>query len=146
MTTIGKMAQKAVSAVSCLAEVYADDVSLNASQIAERRGLSTALVGKLMTTLSSEGIVVGTPGRGGGFRLKNPPAELSLFDVVSLFGQVEKPMMCPLGASWCGNGPPCAMHQHILDLHEMMVTKLKEVNFEGFREMRPDVIKEEWLA
>ena len=69
---------------------------------------------KVLTTLSSLGLVDGTRGPGGGYWLKRPPDEITLLDVVSEFERTDAGIMCPFGPNWCGSGDPCPMHDSIV--------------------------------
>ena len=115
MTPYGKVAQAAISSASLLAEHYsaAGSKRLNSREIAERRQLSQAIVGKVLTTLSQVGIVTGSPGPGGGYTLARAPRLITLSEVVAPFDRLEDKLMCPFGKGWCGNGPQCPLHQQL---------------------------------
>ena len=134
MTPYGKTAQTAIAAVSRLAEVYDADrpVKLNSGQIAERRRLPQPVVAKLLTGLSQAGIVNGSPGPGGGYWLAKPPADVSLYDVVSVFEKLEDTVSCPFGPDYCGHGPHCPMHFDMLRIREQLVAFLKTTTFARF--------------
>lgn len=87
MTPYGKVAQAAISATSLLAEHYAAEGGkrLNSREIAERRKLSQAIVGKVLTTLSQINLVIGSPGPGGGYTLARPPQTITLSEVIAPF-------------------------------------------------------------
>ncbi|MSR41689.1 MAG: hypothetical protein EXS10_07280 [Phycisphaerales bacterium] len=56
--------------MSRLAEVWdGGNARLSASDIADARGLSRAMVAKLLVSLSQVRLVVGSPGPGGGYTL-----------------------------------------------------------------------------
>ena len=134
MTPYGKTAQTAIAAVSRLAEVYDADrpVKLNSAQIAERRRLPQPVVAKLLTGLSQAGIVHGSPGPGGGYWLAQPPADVSLYDVVSVFEKLEDNVSCPFGPDYCGHGPHCPMHFDMLRIREQLLAFLKTTTFARF--------------
>ena len=128
----GKMSQHAVSAVSYLAECHGKSIRLSSAQIAERRKLSQPLVAKILTTLSSAGIVDGIPGPSGGYALAREPAAISLADVVQHFESPDDAIPCPLGPGWCGVGPHCPIHDQINSLRDGTERLLLETNFGGF--------------
>ena len=100
----GKMAANAVSAAAYLAERYAEGRKpASSGAIARDRGISKPLVGKILSTLSNAGLVTGSPGVGGGYRLARPAAEIHLMEIVPLFEKVTDTVRCPFGADWCGN-------------------------------------------
>jgi FeS assembly SUF system regulator len=55
---------------------------LNATMLAEETGLPLPTVQKLVSRLSSAGLIESARGTGGGFRLARPPAAISLADIV----------------------------------------------------------------
>ncbi len=55
---------------------------LNATLLADETGLPLPTVQKLVSRLSSAGLIESTRGTGGGFRLARPPAAISLANIV----------------------------------------------------------------
>ena len=134
MTPYGKVAQAAIAAVSLLAEHYASGQGerLSSRQIAQRRKLSQALLGKVLTTLSQAGIVSGSPGPGGGYTLAKPPSEIRLAEVVGLFDRLDDTIVCPFGEGWCGSGPQCPLHEQLDSLRNQVVDFLENTTFAPF--------------
>ncbi len=127
-----KTTQNAIAAVSRLAETFADSECLVSSRdIAESRSLPIPIVAKILTELSRGGLIVGSPGPGGGYRLARPPAEVSLRDVVDLFER-ESPTACPYGPSWCGHGDPCPLHDSMIALRQKIDDYLSRTTFAVF--------------
>lgn len=129
----GKMANYAIASLSYLAANYdKENFKANSQTIANARNLSRPLVGKLMSQMSTAGLVNGTPGPGGGFFLAKPPSEISLLEIVRLFEKVEESLMCPFGPGWCGNGDPCPFHFELEDKRDEMLSWLSSTNLEVF--------------
>jgi len=128
----GKMSGCAVAAMSALAECHPDGVQLSSHQIAVARNLSQPLVAKVLTVLSQAGLVQGTRGPGGGYRLARPPGEITLFEVVDLFEGHRDPSACPFGPGWCGVGDPCPLHHVLVEMSESAASRLKKANFGSF--------------
>ena len=135
MNPYGKVAQAAISAMSCLAEHYTgeDSPRLNSRSVAELRQLSQAIVAKVLTTLSQVGLVTGAPGPGGGYSLAKEPKEITLHEIVSQFDRLEETLMCPFGPGWCGTGPQCPLHEELEELREKIATFLQQTTLERFR-------------
>ncbi len=131
MFTYSKLAQAGIAAVSYLA-AHAER-RVGSAEIAESRELSRQLVAKILTILSREGIVTGTPGPSGGYRLARPAAEISLLDVVGVFENLDHMVMCPFGPNWCGNGPKCPLHDTLVEMHQKSLDRLKEETFAQFQ-------------
>ena len=75
MFTYSKLAQAAIAAISYLATAAPENRLVGSAEIAEARELSRPLVAKILTILSREGIVAGTPGPSGGYRLARPDGD-----------------------------------------------------------------------
>jgi len=117
MIRFGKTAQTAISALSLLAEVYdGGKTKLSSPEIAQRRGLPRPIVAKVLTVVSSLGLVDGTRGPGGGYWLKKPPGEITLLDIVQEFERSDARFLCPFGPTWCGNREPCPLHEPMTKL------------------------------
>ncbi|MCW1924407.1 Rrf2 family transcriptional regulator [Luteolibacter arcticus] len=132
MLGYGKMSGCGVAAMSALAECHGEGVQLSSQQIAESRNLSQPLVAKVLTVLSQAGLVHGTRGPGGGYRLARHPSKITLFDVVDLFEGHRDPSACPFGPGWCGTGAPCPLHHLLADMSESAASHLKKANFGSF--------------
>ena len=135
MTPYGKVAQAAISATSLLAEHYSNEGGkrLNSREIADRRKLSQAIVGKVLTTLSQIGLVTGSPGPGGGYTLERPPHAITLSEVIAPFDRLEDTLMCPFGEGWCGTGPQCPLHQKLDRLRCQITDFLSHTTLASFQ-------------
>lgn len=124
MIGYGKMSGCAVSALSALAERHADSIALSSTQIAELRNYSKMTVAKVLTLLSQAGIVTGSRGPGGGYRLAKSPENIHLIDIVRVFESVDDCLRCPFGPNYCGDNPPCPLHDRLVSLREQYIQEL----------------------
>lgn len=130
----GKQTERAIAAVSRLAEVWdGGRTRLSATQIADQRGLPAPMVAKLLTALSQAGLVSGSPGPGGGYALAKAPDLINLQDVFRLFEREDLSDNCPFGGGVCGVGDPCPLHDRLVGLQSMTRRLLRETTFEIFR-------------
>jgi len=119
MLRCGKTAQTAISAMSLLAERFdAGKPRLSSEDVAKARKLPQPLAAKVLSILSTAGLVNGTRGPGGGYWLALPPREISLGDICARFEKESERVMCPFGPKWCGVGDPCPMHDDIVEMSE----------------------------
>jgi len=133
MLRYGKLARQAVSVISYLAERdQADAPAISSSEIGRARKIPAALAAKLLSQASSAGLVIGTTGPGGGYRLAKPPGEIRLIDIVSLFGRSQEESLCPYSLDWCGNGDPCPLHEGFVKLRENSRAFLEETTLAVF--------------
>jgi len=133
MLRYGKLARQAVSVISYLAERYqADAPSVSSSEIGRERKIPAALAAKLLSQASAAGLVLGTTGPGGGYRLAKHPGKIRLSDIVSLFGRAHQESLCPYSLDWCGNGEPCPLHEGFTRLRENSRAFLEETTLAVF--------------
>lgn len=130
----GKMSGCAVAAVSALSEVHAAGQNMNSAQIAASRNLSQPLVAKVMTHLSRHGVVQGSRGPGGGYRLARNPAAITVLEIVELFEGHRDVSSCPFGPGWCGVGAPCPLHDNLMAINESFAATLQGIDFAAFAE------------
>jgi Rrf2 family protein len=131
---VSKATRTAIAAMSRLAEVYDGGATrISASQIARDRGLKKPFVSKVLSELSRAGLVEGSTGPGGGFTLTRPPAEITVSEVMKLFGRAEAMAQCPFGGGRCGEGEPCPLHDTYLKAKESMLRFYEETTFDVFR-------------
>lgn len=119
--------------MSFLAQRYDEGKSrFNSEDIARGRNLPKPLVAKLLTTLSTAGLVNGTRGPGGGYWLAKPPSEISLADIAARFEKEQEAILCPFGPGWCGNNDPCPVHDDLFALNEQWNNFLVETTLAVF--------------
>jgi len=130
----GSAAQNAITAMTCLAEIYGvEGARLSSLDISKARSLPKPFVAKLLTILSQFGFVHGSPGPGGGYALAKPPSEISLYDVARIFERDDKNVSCPYGPDYCGHGPHCPLHHELLRFNEDMRKFMEKTTFDVFR-------------
>ncbi|MCC7337395.1 MAG: Rrf2 family transcriptional regulator [Pirellulaceae bacterium] len=136
-----KTTQNAIAAMSRLAELHADaSRSASSRELAESRNLPVPLVAKILTVLSRNGLVTGSPGPGGGYRLAKPPAKIRLKDVAVLFER-ETEGLCAYGPGWCGHGTPCPLHDSVSQMKEVFEEFLNKTTFAVFENSDPKPAK-----
>ncbi len=127
-----KTTQNAIAVMSRLAELYSDSTLVASSrELAKSRNLPAPVVAKIMTELSRGGLVSGSPGPGGGYRLARPPASISLKDVAVLFER-ETEGLCAYGPGWCGTKDPCPLHDSMVAMKQTFEDYLTNTSFAVF--------------
>lgn len=128
MTPYSKTAQTAIAAMSLMAEVYHADppVRLSSQQIAKARNLMQPVVAKVLSALSHAGLVTGSPGPNGGYRLTDLPEKISLLDISVLFDRREDALSCPYGKEWCKDDFKCPLHDQLEELRGGTIRFLEE--------------------
>jgi Rrf2 family iron-sulfur cluster assembly transcriptional regulator len=106
---ITKTGMHAVRAMVVLAQLP-EDAYAGAARIAREIGAPENYLGKLLQTLTHEGLVRSQKGLGGGFRLARNPKRISLFDVVDPIEHLHRWSECILGRAACSDAHPCTIH------------------------------------
>jgi Rrf2 family iron-sulfur cluster assembly transcriptional regulator len=132
MIRYGKTTQTAIALMSRLAEAYDEGRPLSSLAIARDRDLSQSLVAKLLTVLSQAGLVTGSRGPGGGYRLTQKPRAISLLDITRVFERSKGPFICPFGPGWCGRKEKCPLHDDYAKFVEQFEKHLRASRLDVF--------------
>ncbi len=129
----GKATETAIAAMGYLAEHFDDEgTKVSAADIADARGLQRPFVSKVLTELARAGLVIGTRGPGGGFRLARDPATIYLYEVSELFERSDGDA-CPFGGGICGEGEKCPLHDMFARVRAASDRILHKTTFGVFR-------------
>ena len=86
---------------------------LNATLLAEETGLPLPTVQKLVSRLSTAGLIESSRGTGGGFRLSRPPAAISLADIIeAIEGPIAMTACVDAGSHDCVVEGSCRVRPH----------------------------------
>ena len=114
-------------AIRALIRLYREMVksgseSVRLYDIAEKEGLPKPYLSRIFHTLTKARILSSQRGLGGGFVFRKPPEEITLWDIVSVFDDVEAYDECVIGWEKCEDYNPCPLHNKFKPIRE----KLKE--------------------
>ena len=95
---------------ACLRLATSRDRLLSSRRIAADTDVSERFLARILVELVGAGIVEARLGRTGGYRLRRPPADLTLRELVeAVEGQSSSPR-CVLRQQACQPGEPCSIH------------------------------------
>jgi Rrf2 family protein len=100
-------------ALRALAELAAlpEGATLLGKDIAQRAGVPSNYLSKILWTLGGEGFIDAIRGVRGGYRLRRRPEEIALMELVSLFDKPRTNRGCLLYEGRpCSDAEPCSAH------------------------------------
>lgn len=106
---VSKTARIALRAVLCIAEREASG-PVSARELARELDLPRNYLSKTLHRLVKDDILAATRGRGGGYLLAAPAADLALGRVVDAIDPEGPERRCLLGRPECSESQPCALH------------------------------------
>ena len=101
---------------------------LSAPRIAERMGIPVRFLPHVLSDLSRSGLVVGQPGRTGGYRLALPAAQIDLLRIVEAVEDAGAPTRCVLRGGPCGIDGRCAVHDAFAGATDVLRAELGRWN------------------
>lgn len=111
-TVLSQTAEYALRAIVALAED--PEIPWTAQAIAAKTLVPQDYLMKVLQPLVRTGLVTAQRGRGGGFLLTRPPAQISVLDVISAVDPLRRITRCPLGLKAHGT-TLCPLHRKLDD-------------------------------
>ena len=109
--TLGMRGDYAVRAMLALASVEDLDRPVSVRWISERMAIPVRFLPHVMTDLSRAGLVVGSPGRKGGYRLGRSAGKINVLEVVDAVDPAgDEVPRCVLRGGPCQPDGRCAVH------------------------------------
>lgn len=128
---ITKEADYAIRAVLCLAQNSRVPVRLSAADLSRQMDIPYRFLRNITRLLVEAGIVEARRGNGGGLKLRQPPAKLSVYDVI----QAVNPRSCILNdclqaKGRCPRNTDCPVHAQLVKLQDLVDSRLKNLRFD----------------
>ena len=102
-------------------------------QIAERQELSQKYLERILRTLAEHGLVEGTHGKGGGYRLNRRPEEYTLAEILNLTEGTLAPVSCmENGQCSCDRTQDCRTKPIWTELDNLIQNYLESVTLAAF--------------
>jgi rrf2 family protein (putative transcriptional regulator) len=124
-------------AIRALIRLYRDMVekgvrSVSIAEISEEEGIPRAYLARIFHMLARAKILTSQKGLGGGFKFRIPPEQITLWDIVKVFDNVDVYDECVIGWEKCSDEKPCPLHEKFKPLREglkdfLMKTTLTQV-------------------
>lgn len=105
-------AEYALRAMACMARF--PERPLTTAEIAQVTMVPPGYLSKVLQQLSKSGLVAAMRGLRGGYRLRRPPEEITILQVVNAVDPIERIHTCPLGLPEHGTRL-CRLHRRLDD-------------------------------
>lgn len=128
MLTISRKADYAARIVLYLA-MQPPGATITAREAAQERLIPPALARRLFSVLAQAGFLKGRQGKGGGFSLARPPAEINLREVVEA---VDGPIVlnrCAVEPQECPLMLRCPVHEQWVGSRQLLREYLSRIDF-----------------
>jgi Rrf2 family protein len=125
-----KRADYAIRAVLALGGAGPDE-RLSVRRIAAERGIPVRFLSQVMSDLVAAGLVEGTEGRTGGYRLAQPAAGISLLDVIEAIEGDSRRRVCILRGGPCRLEGVCDVHAVFAAAQEQTLRTLSSATIAG---------------
>ena len=122
MLVYNKPSQYALCALSYIANAGPQAVC-QAEVVAEKESIPRPFLAKLLKQMVQQKILRSIKGPGGGFILNKSPEQITLYDIVSVFENLDDDFSrCAIGWTKCSDTTPCALYFE----HKRLRTGFKE--------------------
>lgn len=121
-----RRADYAIRAVLALAR-STDDGPLSARRIAAEQRIPPGFLPQVMRDLVRAGVVEGTTGRTGGYRLARAAGDVTLLDIVEAVEGDRRRRTCIMRGGPCGTSGTCDVHNVFVTAQEALLQELAGV-------------------
>ena len=135
MLFYSKASQYALRALSCLVKNERFK-PCQATVIAQHEDIPKHFLSKILQQLVEAGILKSLKGPGGGFVFAREPRDISLYQVINVFDDLEEDMQdCAIGWDECTDEKPCDLHESYHKLRTHVKNYFETINLEFFAEI-----------
>ena len=135
---LSSLADYAVVMMAAAARHCGVTCRLNATLLAEEIGLPLPTVQKLVSKLSSAGLIESARGTGGGFRLSRPPAAISIADIVeAIEGPIALTTCVDTSRHECAVDGTCRVKPHSNAINDAVRGALAGISLATLATVRP---------
>ncbi len=119
-----RSAEYAICAVVHMATIPDGEYAL-VKNIAAQGAIPEHFLAKILQALARDGFLQSTKGPHGGFRLRRPPAEISMLQIVEAVDGAGRYDRCIGGGEECNDRAPCGMHDSWKTLRSAIIRYLE---------------------
>ena len=124
-----------------------DKGPISAKDIAEAVDVPVKYLQQILKSMVKSGILSSSRGVGGGYNMKRLPKQVVLGDIVTLFDDIARQMVCPFGdADDCGNSNSCGIHDRWVTIVNPYRKLMEETTLESLATHCPDLAQAKGAA
>jgi len=134
MGIFSKTTEYALRAVFYIASVSNVGKKVGIAEIAKHTGSPEPFLGKILQTLTKNGLILSTRGPSGGFYITEKEMEYTLADII---GALDGPSIfvgCGLGLKECSHTDPCPLHEEFKKIREDLSALLHKTKIAQFNQ------------
>ena len=107
-----------------------------AAIIAKNEDIPKHFLSKILQQLVESSILKSLKGPGGGFVFARDPKDISLYEVINVFDDLEEDMNnCAIGWNECSCNNPCDLHTSYTELRDHVKNYFQTINMESFTDV-----------
>lgn len=110
---------------------------VRAADVAGALHIPRNYLSKIFHALARAGVLTSARGKSGGFRLAQPPEEVTLLDIVSEFDDMTARRHCLLGRPVCSDRTACHAHRRWKTTSEAVATFFRETTVSDLLRQAP---------
>ena len=122
---LSQTTEYALRAMSCLA--YMPNELVSTAQLAEVTLVPMNYLAKVLQLLAKADLITGRRGVGGGYRLKRPPTEITLLDVINSIDPIVRITECPLKLE-NHSGKLCPLHNKLDQAAKSLIDQFSDMS------------------
>ena len=131
---LSKTCEYALRAMIYVARHSKEGNMVNIKQIAANIDSPELFVGKIMQSLSKQGLLQSLKGRNGGFFISEKDAKISLADIVIAIDGDKIFKGCGVGLDYCSETKPCPIHHEYKNVRNAIYKIYKQATLAQFRD------------
>jgi len=118
----------AIRALTYMAAQTDQESPVAAADVAKAEDIPPYYLAKVLQDLARADLLSSVRGRGGGFRLKRPPEDIAVLEILEAVENVRRlTKECVLGLDQCNDEVPCPLHSTWKKFRENLLTNLHQM-------------------
>jgi len=114
--------------------LYKESGSTLLKDIASRQGISLKYLDHILSNLRKAGLIKNVRGKGGGYSLTRPAAQITLCDIIEAVEGTLAPVECADNPDYCKKTSTCSAHDVWVKVRESIEDVLRNTSLQSLTE------------